>query len=136
MAAADRGNQKDFYDLYLLTEKNSLSFYYNILRKRQDTFNKLGDRSIFDIQNGKPLDDLKNDVTCLGDFSKAGDRSNSGNRIILTEDSTIKFDWPILRDKWLKRVQEFAQEEGLQFRRTDSKRKPKSFFDKFRFSRG
>ena len=136
LAAADRGNQKDFYDLYLLTEKNSLGFYYGMLRKRQDTFNKIEDRTIFDIQNGRPLEDLKKDATCLGDFSKAGDRSNSGNRVILTEESTIKFDWPVLRDKWLKKVQEFAQEEGLQFRRTDSKRKPKSFFGKFRFSRG
>ena len=46
LAAADRGNQKDFYDLYLLTEKNSLSFYYNILRKRQDSKRK--PKSFFD----------------------------------------------------------------------------------------
>jgi len=34
--------------------------------------------------------------------------------------------------KWLERVEEFAQEEGLQFKRTGLKRKPKGFFGKFR----
>jgi predicted nucleotidyltransferase component of viral defense system len=132
LAAADRGNQKDFYDLFLLTDIQPLSFYYKILRKRQETFSKDSDKNIFDIQNGKPIDDLKTSLTSLGDFSNAGDKKNPGNRIILTENSPIKIDWPILRKKWLERVEEFAKEAELKFKRTELKRKLKGIYSKFR----
>lgn len=133
LAAADRGNQKDFYDLYLLTDKKPLSFLYQTLQERQEKFNKDSDKNIFDIQNGKPLENLKNDVTSLGDFTNAGDKSNPGNRIVITENSIVDLDWPSLREKWLQKVEKFANEQNLKFKRTDTRRKLKNIFGRIGF---
>lgn len=122
LAAADRGNQKDFYDLYLLTEIEPLVFYYDILNKRQSAFKEEKDKTIFDIQKTKPIEDLKKDLTSLGDFTKAGDKKNPGNRIVFTSRSTVKIDWPTLRKQWLVRVKELATNKSLIFKETASRR--------------
>jgi len=127
LAASDRGNQKDFYDLYLLSEKNDLEIYYNTLQKRIIEFSKEQDKTIFDIEEGKPINRLENSLTPLGDFNKAGDKKNPGNRIVFTEDSEFNIAWPDLREKWLKKVELLAKSKDLTFTRTQNKRK-KSFW--------
>jgi hypothetical protein len=89
LAAADRGEQKDFYVLYLLSEKHGLSKIYNMLRERHKRFVPGTDDNIFNLPVHKPKEDLKTDLTALGDFNKAGDKSVSGNRIQFTDDSNI-----------------------------------------------
>lgn len=126
LAASDRGHQKDFYDLYLLSEKMELEIYYDTLQKRRVTFSKEIDKTIFDIEKGKPINRLEASLISLGDFNKAGDRKNPGNRIVFTEDSELKIAWPDLREKWLKKVELLAKSKGLAFKRTKKKRK--SFF--------
>tara|TARA_R110002111_G_scaffold168322_1_gene234356 strand:- start:448 stop:1236 length:789 start_codon:yes stop_codon:yes gene_type:complete len=123
LAAADRGHQKDFYDLYLLSEKMELEVYYDNLQKRKITFPKESDKSIFDIENGKPIDRLGTSLTPLGNFNKAGDKKNPGNRIEFTKDSQLKIAWPYLREKWVEKVELLAKSKDLTFKRTAKKGK-------------
>ncbi len=127
LAAADRGHQKDFYDLYLLSEKMRLEVYYDNLQNRKINFPKETDKSIFDIEQGKPINRLEKDLTPLGNYNNAGDKKNPGNRIVYTEDSELKIAWPDLREKWIKRVELLAKSKDLTFTRTKKKRK-KSFW--------
>ena len=123
LAASDRGNQKDFYDLYLLTEIMELEIYYDTLQKRIIKFSKEQDKTIFDIEEGKPINRLEKSLTPLGDFNKAGDKKNPGNRIVFTEDSEYNIAWPDLREKWIKKVELLAKSKDLTFTRTQKKRK-------------
>lgn len=122
LSAADRGVQKDFYDLYLLTEKYSLAEFYDTLQYRNKTFNSNRDKCIFDISTGKPIARLEKDLSPLGDFTKASNKRQESNRIVLTEDSPIDIAWPVLRDKWKNEVQTFASERGLIFNETPTAR--------------
>lgn len=132
MAAADRGNQKDFYDLYLLCEKNDLSIYYDALQKRIKDFPNKKDKTIFDIQKDKPLDKLKTSLTSLGNFNNAGDKKSEGNRIVLTKNSPVSLDWPTIRELWLIKVKKLSEERGLKFERTKHIRKNKGFLGLFK----
>lgn len=118
LSAADRGVQKDFYDLYLLTEKYSLAEFYDTLQYRNKIFSSNKDKCIFDISTGKPIARLEKDLTPLGNFTKASNKKQESNRIIFTEDSPINIAWPVLRDKWKYKVQELAKERGLVFKET------------------
>lgn len=130
LAASDRGNQKDFYDLYLLTEKTELEIYYDALQRRIIEFSKEQDKTIFDIQVGKPINRLEKSIISLGDFNNAGDKKKSGNRIVFTEFSEYNIAWPDLREKWIKKVELLAKSKNLIFTRTKKKRK--RFFGFFR----
>lgn len=123
LAASDRGNQKDFYDLYLLSELMELEVYYDALQKRGIEFPNEVDKTIFDIPTGKPINRLETNLTALGDFNNAGDRKNPGNRIEFTEDSQLKMAWPDLREKWVKKVELLAKSKNLKFKRTARKRR-------------
>src|SRR5690606_15644158 len=92
LAAASRGTQKDFYDLYLLTELQPLSHYYDHL---MDYFEKHKEApsNIFDnigSTGEKPGSNLSKDLSPLCDFNNSGNKQNPSNRIVLTENSPIK----------------------------------------------
>jgi predicted nucleotidyltransferase component of viral defense system len=135
MAAADRGNQKDFYDLYLLSEKKDLSIYYDALQKRIKDFPDDKDKTIFDIQKDKPLNELKTSLIPLGNFNNAGDKKNTGNRIELTMNSPININWPTIRELWLAKVKKLSEERGLIFERTKHVRKNKGFLGLFKIGK-
>jgi len=115
LAAADRGEQKDFYDLYLLSEKHGLNNIYNVLKERHRLFVPGTDDNIFNIPTHKPKEDLKTDLSALGNFNKAADRSIPGNRVTFTDNSGINMALPILKDKWLSKVKALSHELGLRF---------------------
>lgn len=130
LSAADRGVQKDFYDLYLLAEKYPISRFYDTLQYRNKTFSSNKDKCIFDISTGKPINRLEKDLTSLGDFTKASNKKEESNRIEFIESSSINIPWPVLRDRWKKKVQELAKKKDLVFNetptaRSNSKRKLK-----------
>lgn len=118
LAASDRGNQKDFYDLYLLSKKNELEIYYDALQNRIIKFSKEQDKTIFDIEDGKPINRLEKSLTPLGDFNNAGNKKKPGNRIVFTEDSELNISWPVLREKWIQKVEILAKSKKLNFSRT------------------
>ena len=118
LAAADRGEQKDFYDLYLLSEKHGLNKIYDVLRERHEQFVPGPDDNIFNLPIHKPKEDLKTDLTALGNFNKAGDRSVLGNRVQFTDDSNIIMPLPVLKDRWIQKVKALANELGLKFNET------------------
>lgn len=132
LSAADRGVQKDFYDLYLLTQKYSLAEFYDTLQYRNKTFNSNRDKCIFDINTGKPISRLEKDLTPLGDFTRASNKKQESNRIVFTEDSPIDISWPVLRDKWKNKVQAFATEKNLTFNETPTARCSNSKERKFK----
>lgn len=119
LAAADRGEQKDFYDLYLLSEKYGLDKIYDLLRERHKQFVPGADDNIFNLPVHKPKEDLKTDLTALGDFNKAGDKSIPGNRVQFTDDSNIRMPFPVLKDRWILKVKALANELGLKFNETE-----------------
>lgn len=121
LSAADRCVQKDFYDLYLLSELQPLSVYYDALQERK-SLDKPGDKSIFDIETQKPTDRLTTDLSALGNFNRAGNRKLEPNRVIFTENSPVNMPWVILREKWKTKVKKLAQERGLVFKETVVKR--------------
>lgn len=117
LSAADRSVQKDFYDLYLLSELRPLSLYYDALQERK-ALDRKEDKSIFDIETQKPTDRLTTDLSALGNFNRAGNRKLEPNRVILTENSPVNMPWAILREKWKIKVRKLAQERGLVFKET------------------
>ncbi|MFD2561211.1 nucleotidyl transferase AbiEii/AbiGii toxin family protein [Aquimarina rubra] len=122
LAASNRGVQKDFYDLYLLSEIYPLVEFYDRLQYRNEVFASKKDKNIFDISTGKPIERLERDLTSLGNFNRASNKKEESNRIVFTEDSSVKLAWPVLRDRWKKKVQELAKEKGLIFNETPTTR--------------
>lgn len=127
LAAAGRGVQKDFYDLFFLTEIKPLSHYYDHLLKYYK-LNKSSPTNIFDdlgaMGSGIGIN-LSNDLTPLCNFNQAGDKKNPSNRILFTKDSPINITWPVLRDMWKTKVVQLAKERDLKFKETPNQRKPK-----------
>lgn len=121
LAAADRGELKDFYDLYLLSEKHGLDRLYDILTQREAAHNPLTDGNIFNIPTDTPKADLSRDLTALGNFNNAGDRRKSGNRIAFTENSEANISLFALKLRWIDKVKTFAKERGLKFNETRKK---------------
>ena len=78
-----------------------LEVLYDTLQERVTTLSAVEEKTIFDIATVKPIETLEKDLTSLGDFTRAGNKKQSGNRIILTKNSTINLSWPVLRKKWL-----------------------------------
>jgi hypothetical protein len=127
LAAASRGSQKDFYDLFLLTELKPLSHYFDHLMAYSEK-HKDSPSNIFDNPGSmgeKPGVNLTKDLSSLCDFNHSGDKRNPGNRIVLTENSPIELKWPDLRNVWKSRVKAFADQRGLKFREIPTRRKPK-----------
>ncbi|GAB1858225.1 hypothetical protein MHTCC0001_30620 [Flavobacteriaceae bacterium MHTCC 0001] len=122
-AAANRGVQKDFYDLYLLSEIYPLEKFYDTLQHRNKVFASNKDKNIFDISNGAPIERLETNLTSLGNFTRASNKKTENNRIVLTENSAVNLTWAVLRDKWKKKVQKLAKEKGLTFKETPTGRK-------------
>lgn len=127
LAAASRGSQKDFYDLFLLTELKPFGHYYDHLmayfEKHKDSPSNIFDNS--GSMGEKPGVNLSKDLSRLCDFNHSGDMKNPSNRIVLTENSPIKLKWPDLRNIWKSRVKAFAAQRGLKFQETPTRRKPK-----------
>lgn len=127
LSAAGRGVQKDFYDLYLLTELKPLSHYYDHLLKYYE-LNKNTPSNIFDNLGSMGTGigfDLKEDLSALCNFNNAGDKKNPSNRIEFTKGSTIKIAWPELRNLWKAKVSQLAKERNLKFVETPTQRKSK-----------
>lgn len=127
LSAAGRGVQKDFYDLYLLTEIKPLSHYYDHLLSYYEK-NRNAPPNIFDnigAMGVLPSFDLSKDLSPLCDFNHAGDKKNPSNRVVFTDNSPIDIPWPVLRDKWKAKVIQLAKERGLRFQETPTRRKPK-----------
>ena len=122
LAASNRGVQKDFYDLYLLSEMYPLVQFYDRLQYRNEIFASKKDKNIFDISRGKPIEHLERDLTSLGNFNRASNKKNESNRIVFTKNSSVKLAWPVLRDRWKKKVQKLAKEKGLIFIETPTSR--------------
>lgn len=111
LAAANRGSQKDFYDLYLLTNQKPLDYYYDVLMERQKKFATI--KTIFDEPSSKPIINLEKDVSSLCDFNKANDLAKLGNQLILTTNSPIKENWFTIKQIWKKRVKALAENKNL-----------------------
>lgn len=127
LAAASRGSQKDFYDLFLLTELKPFGHYYDHLMAYSEK-HKDSPSNIFDNPGSmgeKPGVNLTKDLSSLCDFNHSGDKRNLGNRIVLTEKSPIELKWPDLRNVWKSRVKAFAGQRGLKFQEIPTRRKPK-----------
>lgn len=118
LAAADRGEQKDFYDLYLLSEKYGLDVIYDALIERHSQFVPETDSNIFNIPTNRPKENLKTDLSALGNFNKVRDKSISGNRVDFTDESCIKMHFYDLKDKWIAKVKALASARGLKFNET------------------
>ncbi|MEC3881801.1 nucleotidyl transferase AbiEii/AbiGii toxin family protein [Parapedobacter sp. 10938] len=118
LAAADRGELKDFYDLHLLSEKYGLEKIYDVLIERNASYNPLTDENIFNKPTYKPKEDLTDDLTPLGNFNNAGDRRKSGNRIVFTENSEIGISFFALQLRWIEKLKALADERGLKFKET------------------
>lgn len=125
IAAANRGTQKDFIDLYLLTNKKPLAHYYDILMERQKKYENVN--TIFNEPTYKPIITLENDVSVLCNFNKANDLSKDGNKIKLTTNSPINKKWYEIKAEWKKRVIELAENKNLIFTETPIKKKQRGF---------
>jgi len=128
IAAANRGNQKDFYDLYLLTNEKPIEFYYDTLMKRKELFPD--NKTIFDEPINKPIIYLEKDVSPLCDFNNGNNLSKPGNKILFTTNSPVNVNWFSLKQEWKKRVVDLSQKRNLIFNETpvisvnkDNKRK-------------
>lgn len=127
LSAAGRSVQKDFYDLHLLTEMKPLPHYYEHLISFY-TKNKNAPANIFDnieSMGSRVSFDLIKDLSPLCNFNHAGDKKNSSNRIIFTENSPINIPWPVLRDTWKAKVTQLANEKGIRFKETPKLKKSK-----------
>ncbi|OOG72284.1 nucleotidyl transferase AbiEii/AbiGii toxin family protein [Algoriphagus sp. A40] len=127
LAAASRGSQKDFYDLFLLTELKPFGHYYDHLMAYFEN-HRDSPSNIFDnlgSMGEKPGVNLSKDLSSLCDFNHSGDKRNPGNRIVLTENSPLELKWPDLRNVWKSRVKAFAVQRGLKFNEIPTRRKPK-----------
>ena len=121
LAAANRGEQKDFYDLYLLSEKHGLDKIYNVLTERNKQFTPGIDDNIFNLPEHKPKEDLTRDLSALANFNKAGDKKISGNRVEYMEDSCIAMPLPVLKQRWIPKVKALAKSLDLKFQETENK---------------
>jgi len=119
LAAANRGSQKDFYDLFLLTNKKPLEHYYELLMERQKKFANI--KTIFDEPSNKPKINLEKDISSLCDFNNANDLSRQGNQIVLTTNSPIKENWFNIKQVWKKRVEILAENKNLILKETTNK---------------
>jgi len=119
LAAANRGSQKDFYDLFLLTNKKPLEHYYELLMERQKKFANI--KTIFDEPSNKPKINLEKDISSLCDFNNANDLSRQGNQIVLTTNSPIKENWFNIKQVWKKRVEILAENKNLILKETPNK---------------
>ncbi|MGF7233011.1 nucleotidyl transferase AbiEii/AbiGii toxin family protein [Arachidicoccus sp.] len=119
LAAANRGEQKDFYDLYLLSEKHGLDKIYNALKERHKQFVPGADDNIFNLPVHRPKEDLTTDLSALGDFNKAGDKSVAGNRVEFIDGSGIIMPLPVLKQRWIPKVKALAKNLGLRFKETE-----------------
>ena len=124
VSAADRGTQKDFCDLLLLTQIHNLNILHENLIEREKKFSGNAYGTIF---NPEALPSgLANNLTPLGDFNKASDRSMESNRLKITKYTKLPTSWPVLSEKWVKEVETFAKLKGLSFDPTPKKRSRKS----------
>lgn len=120
VSAANRGTQKDFYDLYLLSDIHGFKTLYNELLIREEKYLGKEYKNLFNPY-GLPSS-LSTDLSSLANFTKASNRANSNNRIKLTKDSAVKKDWITLREQWKQIVASYAQSQKLQFNPPEPKK--------------
>lgn len=125
LAASDRGNRKDFYDIYLLSKKYGLKTIYDELMIRNKLFdsNKIEYQNIFNIPTVKPKELLETSITKLGDFNNANDLKNAGNRIKLNKDSPTLIVWSELKKEFTSMLKKLALQEKVEFKPTEYKRR-------------
>ena len=129
VSASNRGTQKDFYDLYLLSDIHGFKTLYNELLIREELYLGKEYKNLFNPYG--LLSSLSIDISSLGDFTKASNRANSNNRIKLTKNSAVKKDWVTLREEWKQIVGSYAQSKKLQFNPPEPKKGRKNH-NKFR----
>ena len=114
LSAADRGTQKDFCDLVLLTNHHGLETLHDNLVERERRFSGHEFATIFNphgLGSG-----LANDLTPLGNFNKASDRSIESNRLkMIVKDNKLPTSWPELSQEWIGQVATFAKKKGIRF---------------------
>lgn len=111
LSLSDRGIQKDFYDLVLLSGNHSIIDFYNDLIKRDLDENRI--KNIFDSGISNPYLILKKSLNSLVDFSKAGDKKSSGNQIKLTSASTLSPTFINLRKLWIREVEKLGESMNI-----------------------
>ncbi|HEU0227164.1 MAG TPA: hypothetical protein VFQ86_05470, partial [Arachidicoccus soli] len=117
------GEQKDFYDLFLLAEKHGLEKIYNALEERNRQFKPGVDDNLFNLPSFKPKEDLSIDLSPLGNFNNATDKKSPGNRVQFTEGSPINMPLPVLKQKWITKIKTLANGQNLKFNETQKVRR-------------
>jgi len=124
LAITGRGSRKDFYDLWLLSEQNSLKHYHDLLQERTKLFpdSDLENQNIFNVE---PINTLSETLNALGDFNKTKDQKSSSNHLKPTKYSPVDIHWFEIQKKWLVKVTELSDQTNLPFTPPVSKKLPR-----------
>jgi hypothetical protein len=106
MSASNRANRKDIYDLDYLTDHIALHELINLLKTRQQVYDKPEHQNIFDLDGEfSPLDDpgllLKFEEPIKGSSSRPG---HSNPRIDFIEGEK---NWAVARSSWRRKVRQY-----------------------------
>ncbi len=122
LSASDRGNRKDFYDIYLLAKKYGLTNLYEELLKRNISFdvNKKEHQNIFNIPTFKPKDNLQTSITKLGNFNKGNDLKIQGNKIIINRNSPTLITWVELKRELNNMLLKLSKDKNIEYKPTQN----------------
>ncbi len=115
MSLSNRASNKDVYDLEFLTENISLIELYELLKQKQELFNKTTDQNIFD------LDKEESPVNQPGLLLKfdTPPNLNTGSRPSHTNDKILILEgqksWLSARAAWRRKVRELYNYLGMSF---------------------
>lgn len=124
LSASDRGNRKDFYDIYLLSKKHGLNNLYEELLKRNKLFdvNKTEHQNIFNIPSFKPKDRLDKSITKLGDFNNGNDLKKPGNKIIFNRNSPVLKSWVEVKKELNSMFIKLSKDKNVEYKPTKNLR--------------
>lgn len=115
MSVSNRASNKDVYDLEYLTDEVSLINLYELLKQKENSFNRETDRTIFGLDNEEsPI----NNPTLLLKFDQgtlAQDQSrpqHSHDRIMLVDHGK---PWQSARVGWRRKVRQLYSHLGIEF---------------------
>jgi len=114
MSASNRATQKDIYDLDFITDSIPLYQLYNLLKEKEERFQKEIHKTIFSLDHEKSpvqfpetllkFDELKNNYTSRP--------SHSNDRIDILEGSKT---WREARFSWLQKVRQLFRELDIPY---------------------
>lgn len=113
VSCSNRPAKKDIYDLEYITETENLIELYNLLKSKNDKFNKDSDRNIFDLDNDPdPIDDPH----LLLLFDK---RMATKQKIRHTHDNILNIkgskSWHLASIQWRMKVRRLYQSLGIEY---------------------